>query len=165
MIERTPARDIDAERLRAWGTLARAYQAVVPNVVAEIEADDGIDSGVFSVLSYLELAHPPGRMRFAELRSRMRVRYSQPGLTRMLQRMESDELIERRPDTTDGRGTLLVITRRGRARYNKATTVYRVALGDHFARHMSSEDARTITEVLGRFLESAGHDDEVALPT
>ena len=44
----------------------------------------------------------------------MHPRYSQPGLSRLVQRMEADGLVERRADPGDGRATTLVMTRAGR---------------------------------------------------
>ena len=65
-------------------------------------------------------SHAPsraGRMRLSELHELMHPRYSQPGLSRLVQRMEADGLVERRADPDDGRATVLVMTRAGRARF------------------------------------------------
>ena len=43
-------------------------------------------------------AEPSGRMRLSELQELMHPRYSQPGLSRLVQRMEADGLLERRAD-------------------------------------------------------------------
>ena len=65
------------------------YQPVLRDVVATLEQDAGIDSGTYSVLAYLDRAESPMRLR--ELQELMRVRYSQPGLSRLVQRMERDK--------------------------------------------------------------------------
>ena len=53
-------------------------------------------------------------MRLSELHELMHPRYSQPGLSRLVQRMEADGLVERRADPDDGRATVLQMTRAGR---------------------------------------------------
>ena len=90
------------------------YQPVLREVVTELERDAGIDSGTYSVLAYLDRAD--GAMRMSELQALMRVRYSQPGLSRLVQRMEGDELVERVDAPDDRRATTVRLTRSGRAR-------------------------------------------------
>ena len=74
-----------------------------------------MDSGVFSVLAYIERADPPHRMPMSELQRAMHPRYSQPGFSRLVQRMEADGLLERRPDPADRRATIVMTTRRPQA--------------------------------------------------
>jgi DNA-binding MarR family transcriptional regulator len=78
----------------------------------------------------------------------MHPRYSQPGLSRLVQRMEADGLVERRADPDDGRATTLVMTRSGRSRYAKADLVYTAALKEHFGRHLSGPQARALEAAL-----------------
>jgi DNA-binding MarR family transcriptional regulator len=79
----------------------------------------------------------------------MRVRYSQPGVSRLVQRMEAAGLVERRADPDDRRATLLVVTRLGRARHRRADAVYRAALDAHFSRHVTHDEAAVLADVLG----------------
>jgi DNA-binding MarR family transcriptional regulator len=137
-----------ADALAAWSAIAAVYQSVVPAVVADLEDGAGIDSGVFSVLAYLDRAEPAGRLRLAELQARMRVRYSQPGLSRLVQRMEADGTVARRPDPDDGRATVLELTAAGRRRLRRAETVYRAALVEHFARHVDPATAAEVVRLL-----------------
>jgi len=142
------------------------YQTVLPRTVVELETRGGMHSGVFSVLAYLD-ASDTGELRFGRLHHTMRVRYSQPGLSRLVQRMERDGLVERRTDPEDGRGTVLVITRTGRNQLHRANAVYRAALEEHFTRHLGVDDARELTGLLEGLLERLQADDhgpETALP-
>src|SRR5580765_5443260 len=123
--------------LEAWSALVAVYQAVLHDVVRALEVDAGMDSGVFSALAYLARAEPRGRMRLSDLVELMHPRYSQPGLSRLVQRMEADGLVERRADPGDGRATILATTRAGRARFARANAVYTEALREHFGRHLS----------------------------
>jgi DNA-binding MarR family transcriptional regulator len=134
--------------LEAWSALVAVYQSVLHDVVRALEDEAGLDSGVFSALAYLARAEPAGRLRMSEMYELMHPRYSQPGLSRLVQRMESDHLVERRPDPDDGRAALLVMTKAGRARFNKADAVYTKALREHFGRHLTVEQARALESAL-----------------
>lgn len=131
-----------------WRALVDVYQPVLRDVVTELERDAGIDSGTYSVLAYLDRAG--GAMRLAELQSLMRVRYSQPGLSRLVQRMETDALVARIGDPADRRATTVRLTRAGRARSKTARVVYDRALERHLGAFVDAADARVLTDVLDR---------------
>ena len=136
------------DRLEAWSALVAVYQSVLHDVVRALENDAGLDSGVFSALAYLARAQPTGRMRLGALQELMHPRYSQPGLSRLVQRMEADGLVERRSDPHDGRASVLVMTRAGRARFAKADAVYTAALREEFGRHLTAAQAQTLESAL-----------------
>jgi DNA-binding MarR family transcriptional regulator len=142
------------DQLDAWRALVAVYQSVLHDVVRALENDAGMDSGVFSALAYLARAQPPGRMRLSELHELMHPRYSQPGLSRLVQRMEADGLVERRADPDDGRAAILVTTRAGRARFARADVVYTDAVRAHFGRHLPAADARTLERALDSILRA-----------
>jgi DNA-binding MarR family transcriptional regulator len=149
------------EQLHAWSTLVAVYQSVLHDVVRTLEGEAGLDSGVFSALAYLARAEPANRLRLSELHELMHPRYSQPGLSRLVQRMEADGLVERRVDPDDGRAALVVMTRAGRARFTRADAVYTAALREHFGQHFSGAQARALEAALvpiagGRAIRGAG---------
>jgi DNA-binding MarR family transcriptional regulator len=148
-----PARD-DAEPLESWSALVNVYQAVLHDVVAALDHETGIDSGVFSALAYLERAEPPHRLPMGELQRAMHPRYSQPGFSRLVQRMEADGLVERRADRTDRRATIIVTTRAGRKQFREANAVYVAALHTSFGRHLHPNEHARLATVLGRVSES-----------
>jgi DNA-binding MarR family transcriptional regulator len=130
------------------------YQSVLHDVVRALENEAGLDSGVFSALAYLARAEPRGRMRLSELHDLMHPRYSQPGMSRLVQRMEADGLVERRTDPDDRRATILLMTRAGRARFARANGVYADAVREHFGRHLPAAEARTLERSLGTVLRA-----------
>jgi DNA-binding MarR family transcriptional regulator len=141
-----PARQ--EEQLDAWSALVAVYQSVLHDVVRALEGEAGLDSGVFSALAYLARAEPAGRLRLGHLQELMHPRYSQPGLSRLVQRMEADGLVARKPDPADGRATLIVTTRTGRDRFARAESVYNAALQRQFGRHLSAAQARVLIAAL-----------------
>ena len=140
------------ETQRLWSALVEVYQPVLRDVVGALEQDADIDSGTYSALAYLDQAG--GRMRLRELQDLMRVRYSQPGLSRLVQRMDDDGIVERRVDPDDGRGTVVSLTRAGRSRFRRAHDVYTTALGEHLGAHISAADARGLTAALERLAKT-----------
>ena len=130
--------------------LVAVYQAVLHDVVGELDRRVGMDSGVFSALAYLERADPPHRMPMGELQRAMHPRYSQPGFSRLVQRMEQDGLVERRTDAKDRRATVIVTTRIGRTQFRAANAVYLEALEASFGRHLAPADHSRVAALLGR---------------
>jgi DNA-binding MarR family transcriptional regulator len=140
------------EPAAVWSTLVAVYQGVLHDVVRALGEKAGMDSGVFSALAYLERADPPHRMPMSELQGLLHPRYSQPGFSRLVQRMESDGLVERRRDPIDGRCAILVSTRAGRRAYERANTVYDAAVHEHFDRHLNRKDRAIVADALNRVL-------------
>ncbi len=138
----------DPDAPEIWRALVDVYQPVLREVVTELERDAGLDSGTYSVLGYLDRAD--GSMRLSELQILMRVRYSQPGLSRLVQRMEADGLVERCEVADDRRSTTVRLTRTGRARTRAARVVYDRALEHHLGAFVTAADARLLTDVLER---------------
>jgi DNA-binding MarR family transcriptional regulator len=140
---------VDAE-LAVWSALVAVYQSVLHDIVQVLAERAGMDSGVFSALAYLERANPPHRMAMSELQRHLHPRYSQPGLSRLVQRMEHDGLVERRRDPVDGRATILVSTRVGRRAYQRANAAYTAAVHQHFGRHLNGGEGRDLADALHR---------------
>ncbi len=136
------------EPVPSWSALVGVYQSVLHDVVAALDQQAGMDSGVFSALSYLERAEPPHQMPMGELQRAMHPRYSQPGFSRLVQRMEADELVERRPDPDDRRASIVVTTRAGRRQFRAANAVYGAALQESFGRHLRPADHDRLTALL-----------------
>jgi DNA-binding MarR family transcriptional regulator len=140
----------DADALAVWSTLVAVYQAVLHDVVRALGEEAGMDSGVFSALAYLERAEPPHRMRMSELQDLMHPRYSQPGFSRLVQRMEAEGLVDRRADPADRRAAIIATTRLGRRSYERANAVYHSAVEEHFGRHLTANESAGITRALAK---------------
>ncbi len=136
--------------LPSWSALVAVYQSVLHDVVAALDDDAGMDSGVFSALAYLERAHPPHRLPMSELQRAMHPRYSQPGFSRLVQRMEMEGLVERRPDPTDRRATIVVTTRAGRRQFTAANAVYVEALRASYGRYLDAHEHARLASILTR---------------
>jgi DNA-binding MarR family transcriptional regulator len=147
-VTRARARRQTGDALTSWSALVAVYQSVLHDVVGALERDAGVDSGVFSVLALLERADPPHRMAMSELQRLVHPRYSQPGCSRLVQRMEADGLVTRSADPGDGRATVVTTTRAGRRRYDAANAVYGDALRTAFGRHLRADEHAAVTNLL-----------------
>ncbi|HEV7527111.1 MAG TPA: MarR family transcriptional regulator, partial [Acidimicrobiia bacterium] len=130
--------------------LVTVYQSVLHDVVAALERHAGMDSGVFSTLAYLDRAQPRYRLPMADLQRLMHPRYSQPGFSRLVQRMEADGLVERRPDRDDRRATVVISTPAGRKQFRAANAVYAEALRDSYGRHLPADEHAQLTTILSQ---------------
>jgi DNA-binding MarR family transcriptional regulator len=138
--------------LPSWSALVTVYQSVLHDVVAALDDFAGMDSGVFSALAYLERAERH-RMPMGDLQRLMHPRYSQPGFSRLVQRMESDGLVERLADPADRRASIVVLTRTGRSQFRAANQIYVDALRVSFGRHLRDDEHHRLAALLARVAE------------
>ena len=144
--------------LDAWTAIVAAYQSVLHDLVAVLEREAKIDSGVFSALAYLDRAVPPRRLPMSDLQRLMHPRYSQPGFSRLVSRMEQDGLVRRTPDPADGRALVLVATRAGRARYDRANAVYTATVKARLGGPLTAEQCHTLAMLLAPVGSPGGPD-------
>jgi DNA-binding MarR family transcriptional regulator len=137
-----------------WRAIVDVYQPVLREIVTELEGEAGIDSGAYSVLAYLDRAG--GSMPLGKLQGLMRVRYSQPGLSRLVQRLEGDGLVVRDVNPGDRRATTVSLTRAGRARTRAARAVYERAIEHHLGAYVDATDAQILVNLLERVARTRG---------
>jgi DNA-binding MarR family transcriptional regulator len=138
--------------LAAW----RRYYPSFWRVYAAIEADlaaAGLPSlSWYDALYELYLA-PERRLRMSELaRSAL---LSRSGLTRLVDRLEQEGLIERQACPTDGRAQHAQLTDQGVAVLRKIWPVYRTGIAKYFAAHLSEAEAKQVAAIFGRVVEAA----------
>ena len=142
------ATEAPAPALEAWTAIVAAYQSVLHDLVAVLEREARIDSGVFSALAYLDRAAPPHRLPMSDVQRLMHPRYSQPGFSRLVSRMEQDGLVRRTPDPDDGRAVVLVSTRAGQARYTRANAVYTATVKAWLGGPLTAEQCHMLSVLL-----------------
>lgn len=99
------------DRLTAIGLLFEAHDGVLRRLSPQLQ-DHGLPQGEFEAL--LRLARTPGeRLRMTDLASQLRL--STSGATRLVDRLQSRNLVSREACPDDGRGSFAVLTAEGRA--------------------------------------------------
>src|SRR5262249_62069980 len=129
----------------AWRALARAV-LVIPRVLdAELLESQGLNLTEYNVLMNLS-EHPDRSMRMSELANAVSISIS--GLTRVVERLSHQGLVERVKAETDGRGQLAVLTPAGLARLEKAYPTHLAGVRKHVMDHLANLDLATLAEAL-----------------
>jgi len=104
------SRRLDARRLRPSGALLAAQIALGAAIESCAVEGLGHDATIIDLLVRLDLA-PDRTLRAVDISAQLLL--SPSHISRMLDRAEEAELIERRPDPTDRRASLVTLTRTG----------------------------------------------------
>ena len=139
---------LSAEQLAAWRAFLRAHATVVRRLESELVAEHDLPLASYDVLVQLSEA-PERRLRMTELAER--VLLSRSGLTRLVDRLEREGLVERQSCATDARGTLAVLTPQGLARLRAAWPTHLRGVAAHVDR-LSTEEVRTLAALLGKLV-------------
>jgi DNA-binding MarR family transcriptional regulator len=138
-------------QLAAWRAFLEAHAAVTAVLERELQERD-LSLAWYDVLLQLSEA-PGGRLRMGDLARS--VLLSKSGLTRLCDRMESAGLVRREPIDDDARGLVAAITKTGRSTLRRAAPLHLKGVQTHFSRHLSEQEARTLTTALRRIAEAA----------
>jgi DNA-binding MarR family transcriptional regulator len=141
----TPQQVAREDSVAAWRALLLAQSAVLRAIDADLHQAGYIPLHWYDVLLELNAA-PDRRLRIQELASR--VVLTRTRVSRLVDRLADAGLVSREPDPDDGRACFAVITRVGREALRAAAPAYLAGIERHFARHLTCDQARTITEGL-----------------
>ena len=133
--------------LRAWRGLLRAHSCLAKRLDAELEQAHGLPMTSYEVLHHLEEASG-GRMRMCELAEQAQL--SRSGLTRLIDRMERDGLVERCSCAHDARGSYACLTGAGRERLQEARGTHLAVIREHFFSHFSEAELGTLADMWER---------------
>jgi DNA-binding MarR family transcriptional regulator len=134
---------LSESELRAWRGLLRAHASLAKRLESRLEREHGLQLSSYEVLQHLMDA-PAGKMRMCDLAEQAQL--SRSGLTRLVDRLERDELLGRCTCEHDARGAYACLTDRGRARLDAARGTHRAVVREHFVSHFSEPEL----EVLGK---------------
>jgi DNA-binding MarR family transcriptional regulator len=129
--------DFTATELGAWRGMLRVYASMVRALDAELDAQHGIPITSYEVLIHLADS-PDGKMRMRDLAEAALL--SRSGLTRLVDRLERDRLIERASCPSDARGAYAVITDSGRALLARARPAHRTDVRRRFLDHFDEDE-------------------------
>src|SRR5215213_481289 len=126
--------ELHGDELAAWRGMLRAHAALVRALDAELEQAHGLPLTHYDVLIYLRSA-PGRRLRMAELADS--VLLSRSGVTRLVDRLEREGLIERDTCTSDGRGCFAVLTDEGEELLSRARPTHLRGVRERFLERFS----------------------------
>lgn len=137
--------ELSETEMRAWQALLHAHQQVTRRLDAELRAERGLSLNAYDVL--LRLARAPGRcLRMSDLA--VRVMMSPSGLTRVVDRLVADGLVERERSDADARVMLVRLTNPGRQLLRRAAQTHLRGIREHFTGRLDQGQLRDVALAL-----------------
>lgn len=135
--------------MRAWSGFLRVHATLIHQLDAELDADHGLPLTSYDVLAVLQDA-PERRMRMRELAESIVL--SRSGLTRLVDRLVRDGLIERASCPSDARGFFAVLTHDGEQALERARPVHHAGVRRLFLERFSDDELERMGGAWGRLL-------------
>ena len=131
-------------RLAVWQAYLQTHAAITRLLETALQQQVNLPLLWYDALHALN-ATPHQALRLQDLATTINM--SQSGLTRLLDRMIEEGLVERRPCPQDRRGLFAVITSAGQERLAAARSVYLQVLDEHFLHYLTCEEVQALNKV------------------
>ncbi len=145
--EQLTARD---PRLEAWSTFLRAHARITRALERELNDEHQLALADYDVMVQLANAEAR-RLRMGELADRLVL--SRSGITRLIDRLEREGIVERATCESDRRGQWAQLTDRGYARLRDVTPAHLRGVAEHFIDRIPAAELRELQETLARVLD------------
>ena len=133
--------------VRAWRGLLRAHACLAKRLDAELEQAHGLPMTSYEVLHHLKDASG-GRMRMCDLAEQAQL--SRSGLTRLVDRLEREELLERCSCEHDARGSYACLTELGASGWRKRAARTWRSCREHFFSRFSEGELSALADMWER---------------
>lgn len=144
---------LNPQQLESWRTFLKTHAKIITLIEQDLASEKRVPLSTYDVLIALYEA-PEKRLRINEIGKS--VVLSRSGLTRLVDRLERENLIIRERSETDRRGAFAVLTRDGQRELLKAWPVYAKGIQEHFVSKVTNEEL----ELLRTILQKMQFDDE-----
>jgi DNA-binding MarR family transcriptional regulator len=134
----------------AWSGFIRAHSSIVKELDAELQAAHGLPLSSYDVLVQLSVA-PNGRMQMSELAEA--VHLSRSGLTRMVDRLERQGLLERHKGERDPRQVFACITKAGLERLAETTPTHLAGVRRMFLERLSQPQLKQLAVMWNQLMQ------------
>ena len=141
--------ELTGAELAAWRGFLRVHSALAKQLDSQLDARHGLPLTSYEVLITLQAA-PGQRLRMAELADR--VLLSRSGMTRLVDRLERDNLLVRDTCASDARGCFAVLTPEGEELLSRARPSHLDDVREAFLKHLSPADLAQLAAVWERVL-------------
>ncbi len=155
----TAAQTGDHLKLRLWLRLLTCAQLIETTIRVRLRTEFDTTLPRFDVLAQLDAAsgaNTPGSLTMGELSARLMV--TSGSVTGLVDTMETDQLVQRRVHPADRRSTLISMTPRGRALFNRMAPAHAIWI-DELMAGLPTPEAHTLHRLLGRLKQSASEAD------
>jgi DNA-binding MarR family transcriptional regulator len=154
-IEAPASRPLTARdpRLAPWRAFLLAHARVSRRLDEELRAEHDVSFAEYDAL--LTIAQAPGRrIRMGLLADE--VLLSKSGVTRLVDRLVNDGLVERSTCSTDARGAEAVLTERGLVRLRAASRTHLRGISEHFLSVVDTDDLASLERAMAAVARQAG---------
>jgi DNA-binding MarR family transcriptional regulator len=142
---------LDERELRAWRGLLKVHTAMVKALDADLEAQHGLQLSTYEVL--MRVADEENeRMRMCDLASS--VLLSRSGLTRLVDRLAKEGLVERVACSDDARGAYAKLTPAGREKLAAARVTHLAGVRAFFLERFDERELELLGGAWDRVLAS-----------
>ncbi|MDP2711307.1 MAG: MarR family transcriptional regulator [Solirubrobacteraceae bacterium] len=139
--------------LRAWRGMLRVHAALAKALDQQLEAAHGLQLSSYEVLMYLADAEDE-RMRMCDLASSILL--SRSGLTRLVDRLQREGLLERVACSDDARGAFAKLTPAGRDKLRAARATHLAGVRAMFLDRFSPDELAQLGDAWDRVLDATG---------
>ena len=143
-------------QVAAWSGFLAVHSLVTRELDALVGAEQGLALVEYEVL--LKLALHGGRLRMSDLADVAFL--SRSGLTRIVDELESLELVSREPDVSDGRVWVATLTPLGRRRFVAARATHLSHVRELFFRYLTDAQQNGLAECWEQIL--TGLEDDLS---
>jgi DNA-binding MarR family transcriptional regulator len=137
----------------AWRGLLRAHACLAKRLDAALEQAHSLPLSSYEVLDRLEDASG-GRMRMCDLAEQAQL--SRSGLTRLVDRLEREQLLERCSCEQDARGSFACLTENGRERLQEARVTHLAVVREQFFSRFSEDELALLADMCQRVAPCSG---------
>jgi DNA-binding MarR family transcriptional regulator len=141
--------------------LLRAHACLAKRLDAALEQAHRLPLSSYEVLHHLEESSG-GRKRMCDLAEQAQL--SRSGLTRLVDRLEREELLERCSCEQDARGSFACLTDDGRERLEEARVTHLAVVREHFFSRFSEDELSVLGDMCQRIAPCNGGDAPGASP-
>jgi DNA-binding MarR family transcriptional regulator len=147
----TARRRLSDREIRAWRAFLRAHSTITRALENELLAAHSISLPEYAVLLSLVEA-PEHRLRMTELADL--VLLSRSGLTRLVDRMQADGLVDRFRCPSDARGMHAVLTDRGYQRLKECSGTHLRGVREHVTGQLTDEEIDQLQALMTKLIVS-----------
>lgn len=142
-------------RLDPWRAFLTAHARITRRLDEELRAEHDLSLAEYDALLTIADA-PDRRIRMRQLADR--VILSKSGVTRLIDRLVLDGLVERRACASDARGAEAVLTQVGLDRLRRASRTHLRGIEEHFLAAVDASDLPVVQRSMRAVADHAGPD-------
>jgi|SRR5664279_761538 len=133
------------ETIQTWARLVRVEQELLDKVEGDLKKANLPPLVWYDVL--LELVREKsGRLRYRDLNAKLLI--AKHNLSRLLDRLEAEQLVTREAVDDDARGANIAVTEVGRRMQKRIWPVYHRAIAHHFASRLGHDELEQLDAIL-----------------